>query len=301
MGFSNAERRPKPTIPNSIPKTQSQSQGKTTGPSGIHAPPPTPSMWSMTPPIPSSRRFYMLILFLLLSTTYNVITMVSIHVPSARRHSETTSTSVLLKTLRERDVRFKIESETVVYDRYARVYSRNVRFPTGQVFSFDVWGRVWKNDSFTVVAVVPFDRVTQTFTLIREYNPAHGRYVYSFPQGMVERSKHTDVRAAAEAELEEEAHLKCLEWIPLFDQASQGVPQDKYQREVVFTYLCADSSKMDQAAHADDEEYIEIVSGITSLQVRQLCLAGVMQSNNIAAGLMAIDQLRHMNLIPHSS
>lgn len=237
-------------------------------------------------------------LFLFLSATYNVITLVSERGPIAQRHSETKSTPELLRALRERDTRFKVESETVVYDRYARVYSRNVRFPTGQVFSFDVWGRVWKNDSFKVVAVVPFDRLTQTFTLIREYNPAHGRYVYSFPQGMVERLKHSNVQAAAEAELEEEAQLKCLHWVPLFDRSSPGVPQDKYQREVVFAYLCAHSLKMDRPAHVDDEEFIEIVHGVTSMQVQQLFQAGVMQSNNIAAGLMAIDQLRRMKLIP---
>lgn len=242
---------------------------------------------------------------MLVLTLYNVVAMLVTHVPVARRHAATMRMERLLGMLGERDAHVKVIGESVVYDRYARVYSRDVRFQDGKVHSFDVWGRVWKNNSFSVVAVVPFDCVSQTFTLIREFNPAHGRHVYSFPQGMVERTKHVDIRAAAAAELEEEAHLKCREWTPLFDAQSGGggggVPQDKYQREVVYFYLCADAVGVTHAAHLDAEEDIEIVSGVTPSQFKQLSHAGALQSNNIAAGLLAMDQLRQMNLIPLSS
>lgn len=237
---------------------------------------------------------------LLLSIGLVAVAMCSlamVYGPAASRHLQTTSTDKLLKALDERNKRFKVVAEEVVYGRYARVYDRKIQFPNGKTFSFDIWGRVWRNNSFSVVSVVPFDRYSQTFTLVREYNPAHERHVYSFPQGMVEWSKHTNVQAAAAAELEEEAHLKCRKWTSLLTEKGAGVPQDKYQREVVFFYLCADVVTVDKAAKIDEEEDIEIVNGVTIRQFQELCAAGVLQSNNVAAGLMAIEQLRAMRFI----
>lgn len=167
---------------------------------------------------------------------------------------------------------------------------------------FDIWGRVWKNNSFSVVAIVPFHSQTQTFTLVREYNPAHTRHVYGFPQGMVEWGKHETLTNAAASELEEEAHLACDHLVSLLsndDVISGGVPQDKYQRESVYFFLCADSKYVDNPAHLDDEEEsLEIVHGVTVEQVHELARAGALQSNNIAAGLMAVEKLRVMRLVP---
>lgn len=214
---------------------------------------------------------------------------------TVRRSVDENSGSALLSALAIRDRRYTIMKDKVVYDRYARVYSRDIRFPNGRTFSFDVWGRVWRNESFTVVAVVPFNREAHTLTLIREYNPAHGRHVYSFPQGVMEPSKHTDIQSAAAAELEEEAHLRCKNWIALFS-GKKGMPQDKYQRESVFSFLCSDAVVVDDPAHVDDEEEIEIVSGISIDSFRNLVKNGGLQSNNVAAGLLALDQLRLMGI-----
>jgi len=217
-------------------------------------------------------------------------------------HPDTTTTANLLKSLQEREKTFSVLSDKVVYDRYARVYSRDIRFPDGKEFAFDIWGRVWKNDSFTVVTVVPFDRRTRTFTLTREYNIAHARFVYSFPQGQMERTKHASVQIAAAAELEEEAELKCDDWTNLLGgDDGRGAPQDKYQRETVHYFLCASASHVDDAAGTDPEENIEVVHGITTQQLRDLIAAGALQSNNMAAALMAIDKLRFMRLLPYSS
>lgn len=214
-------------------------------------------------------------------------------------HPDTTTTEALLHALRSRNKLFKVLSDDVVYDRYARVYAREIRFPNGKQFSFDIWGRVWKNDSFSVVTVVPFDRATGTFTLVREYNIAHARFVYSFPQGCVERSKHRTNQAAAAAELEEEAQLRCDNWINLLEgDEGVGAPQDKYQRESVFYYLCTDASHVDDPAALDPEENIQIVHGVSSTQLRELVAAGALQSNNIAAAVMGMDKLRQLRLLP---
>lgn len=217
-------------------------------------------------------------------------------------HKDTKSTNQLVTALRNREREYSVLSDEIVYRGYARVYSRIVRFPNNKQFAFDVWGRVWKNDSFSVVTVVPFDRETRTFTLIREYNIAHAKFVYAWPQGQVETSRHDGAQQAAAAELEEEAQLKCQEWSDLLGkEAGSGSPQDKYQREVVHYYLCTDALHVDNAAERDLEEDMDVIHGVTATQVRELVAAGLMQSNNIAAGLMAIDRLRRLGHLPASA
>ncbi|CAN8075838.1 unnamed protein product [Agarophyton chilense] len=237
--------------------------------------------------------------FIIAAAALSVFFLVFSSVPV---HPDTTTTANLLQALREREKAFQLVSDSVVYDRYARVYSREVKFPDGKQFAFDVWGRVWKNDSFAVVTVVPFDRRTNTFTLIREYNIAHARYVYSFPQGQMERAKHKSVHMGAAAELEEEAQLECNEWVNLLEgDEGRGAPQDKYQRETVHYFLCTAAHHVEDAADVDEEENIEVVHGVTSSQLRELAAAGALQSNNIAAALMGIDKLRRLRLLPYSA
>lgn len=118
----------------------------------------------------------------------------------------------------------------------------------------------------------------------------------------MEWGKHVTLINAAAAELEEEAHLACDHLVSLLsddDVVSGGVPQDKYQRESVYFFLCADSKHVDNPAHLDDEEEsLEVVHGVTVEQVYELARAGALQSNNIAAGLMAVEKLRNMNVVP---
>lgn len=216
-------------------------------------------------------------------------------------HPHTATTPALLHALRARAAKYSVLSEAVVYDRYARVYSRKVQFPDGKKFEFDVWGRVWKNNSFAVVTVVPFDRATRTFTLVREYNIAHARFAYVFPTGQMEREKHASNEVAAAAELEEEAQLRCRHWINLLGAEGRGAPQDKYQREEVFYYLCTDAEHVEDAAAGDEEEDMDVVHGVTPLQLRELVQAGAMQSNQIAASLLALDKLRSLHLLPYSA
>jgi 8-oxo-dGTP pyrophosphatase MutT (NUDIX family) len=206
-----------------------------------------------------------------------------------------------IASLRNLSQMFHVVSESVVYSRYARVYSRRLRHPDGKEFDYDVWGRNWKNDSFAVVCVVPFDAKDLSFTLIREYNIAHSMHVYSFPQGCYEQSKHASPQVAAEAELDEEARLRCQpsSWITLLD-VSAGSPQDKFQREKVHYFLCTDSTPLTEGVgrERDAEEDINIERRVSVAQLKALMRSGVMQSNNIAAGMLAIDRLRHDGLLP---
>mmetsp|Transcript_10184 Transcript_10184/g.31147 ORF Transcript_10184/g.31147 Transcript_10184/m.31147 type:complete len:253 (+) Transcript_10184:88-846(+) len=188
---------------------------------------------------------------------------------------------------------YEMLNETVVYNRYANVYDRVIKYPDGQSFSFDVWGRNWKKNSFAVVIIVPFNAEERTVTLVKEYNVAHHKFVYGFPTGMVDPEKHRSPLDAARQELDEEAALKCNNLINLLnDDAQRGIPQDKYQRESIYMYLCVDEEDNDSPNQRDSEEsdlYIE--KGVTVLELKALLRAGTFQSNNVAAAYLALDEL----------
>mmetsp|Transcript_12253 Transcript_12253/g.17789 ORF Transcript_12253/g.17789 Transcript_12253/m.17789 type:complete len:99 (+) Transcript_12253:148-444(+) len=43
---------------------------------------------------------------------------------------------------------YRIIADSPVYERYARVFDRVVEYPNGEKFSYDIWGRNWKTDTF---------------------------------------------------------------------------------------------------------------------------------------------------------
>lgn len=205
-----------------------------------------------------------------------------------------------LATLKSLADKFQVVDDRVVYSRYARMYSRRVKYPDGKLVDFDVLGRVWKNDSFTVVVTVPFDPEDATFTLVREYNPAHNMHVYSFPQGCMEPRKHRNAADAALAELEEEARISCeASGMTALLDTNLGAPQDKYQRESVHYFLCTKPTAVPKVheRHRDAEENIDVQTHIGVEKLQGLIRAGVLQSNNIAAGLLAIDRLRELGML----
>jgi 8-oxo-dGTP pyrophosphatase MutT (NUDIX family) len=192
-----------------------------------------------------------------------------------------------------------VSPDSVTYSRYARMYNRRVLLPNATTATeFDIVGRVWRGDSFTVVSVIPFDVVGQTFTMLREFNPATAAAAFTFPQGCVEASKHKSPLDAAHAELEEEARLRCdpSAMIPLLDAPSS---QDKYQREVVHYFLCTSSRRVapSDSNARDKEELLFVERHVTVRHLRGLIRAGVLQSNNIASAFLAMDRLRDLGLL----
>lgn len=205
----------------------------------------------------------------------------------------------LLSVLSSIEQRERVVDEKVVWTGYARVYSRTVAYADGRPnVTFDVWGRTWRGGIFGVAIVVPFDRRTRTFTLVREFCVAHGRFVYSFPAGQVE-AKHGDARHGAVAELAEEARLECVGPLRELLDAAVAAPQDKFQREAVSYYLCDDARRLsaEDAPQRDKEELIDVVHGVTASELVALVHAGVMQSNMIAASMLAIRELETRRLL----
>lgn len=206
----------------------------------------------------------------------------------------------LLSKLSELNAGYSVLEDKVVYSNFARVYARTVRYSDGTNFTFDVWGRTWRDNSFGVAIAIPFTRTgrrTGSFTLVREYCVAHARFVYSFPAGQVELKKHADARAGAVAELGEEAGLKCTRPMVSLLGTDGGAPQDKFQREAVHYFLCTDARR-DRARHdRDKEERIQVVPDVSVKDLMALVRAGAMQSNMIAAALMAVEELRRSRLL----
>lgn len=214
-------------------------------------------------------------------------------VSSGRRHITGGGVGRLLAALDSKKER--VVSESVTWTGYARVYSRTVAYSDGRRnVSFDVWGRTWRGGTFGVAIAVPFDRRTRTFTLVREFCVAHSRFVYSFPAGQVE-AKHSDEHEAAEAELAEEARLECN--TELTKLISAPAPQDKFQRERVVYYLCTDVKKLANPPKRDKEELIDVIQGITASELLGLVQAGVLQSNMIAAAMLALRELEERRFL----
>lgn len=187
---------------------------------------------------------------------------------------------------------FSVIKERKIFNRYQTVWERKVRYPNGQVVSYDVLGN--ERSCFQSVFVMPFNTRTRTATTIREYSPGKGGAQLSFVAGMFEGGKHASLEDAARAELSEEAHLRGGTLIPLTPAASGGICADKYSRNMFHYFLCVDCETDDAPKTPDAEEWIEIMEGVRLTRVRELIMAGEFNTPSSLLGLLALDKLREM-------
>jgi hypothetical protein len=171
--------------------------------------------------------------------------------------------------------KFTVLSETLIYEKWRRLISRQVQLPSGLIANFEIVGqkrslgvaRSSSNDTnhiddFVDQAVLIFvwNRSTKTTTLIREYMPSVHRKMFGLAAGMVEADKHnlsswngrllnagrtipptdrpTSIQEiAAWFELEEECQLCDGVWIQL---TTQPVTMDKYSMTGLTVFLVLD-------------------------------------------------------------
>jgi hypothetical protein len=184
---------------------------------------------------------------------------------------------------------FQILDETTAYSGWRTITQRRVRLRNGRVATFDLVG---VKTGGAAVLVFAWDTRTKSATLIREYMPASNRVMWGLAAGLVEE-KHDqfDPQLAARHELEEECHLTKGRWMALCDAPSA---MDKYSTTVMHCYLVLDPEREDNPRPLDDEEDIEIVSGVTIPQILQWIQNGEM---NLVSGwgcLLAIEKLREL-------
>jgi hypothetical protein len=159
------------------------------------------------------------------------------------RHETTTS-----RALEMENSSFTILSDTVLYEKWRKLTSRQVRMPSGRVADFEIVGqsnggpRLDGETAPTDQAVLIFvwHARTRTTTKIREYMPAMHAMRYGLAAGMVD-AKHvavarntttnsanattmhesgvaTTARVAAECELAEECRLAGGTWLQLTER-----------------------------------------------------------------------------------
>ena len=113
---------------------------------------------------------------------------------------------------------------------------------------------------FTVVFV--FHSANKTVTYIREFAqaaPPHAARVLTLPCGGFDPRKHTDLLAAAKAELSEEASLTGGTWHKLLPEGHPGVLESKWCRNRFTPFLCVDPVADASPMARDAEEEIEVL------------------------------------------
>lgn len=189
--------------------------------------------------------------------------------------------------------RFEIVQQKAIFKRYQTVFQRDIRYPSGQVVSYDVLGN--EKSDFTSVFVFPFDSRTKTATMIREYSPGRNAEQMGFVAGMFEGDKHGTIEEAARAELSEEAQLRGGDLVRLthFD----GISADKYSLNEFHFFLAIDCVGDEEPGPLDEEEWITIVGGVQLERVRRMVNEGRLNTPNSLLAMLALDRLSRMGFM----
>jgi len=187
---------------------------------------------------------------------------------------------------------FEILDKTIVYNGWRTILQHRVRMRNGKTADFDLVGE--KNAEGCVV-VFPWDTRSKTATLIREYMPASNRILWGLAGGNIEDKHGHNAELAARHELEEECHLKGGTWMPLL---TQPVAMDKYWLTTVQIYLVIDPEPETNPKPLDEEEDIEIVSGVTVPEILKYIGNAEMNQAGGFASLLAIEKLRELGEYP---
>ena len=206
--------------------------------------------------------------------------------------TSTTSASALSQTRGgaegEEASSFEILEDTIAYSGWRTITKRKVRMRNGKIVDFDLVG---VKTGGGAVLIFAWDTKTKTATLVREYMPASHKILWGLAAGLIEDKHGEDPSVAARYELEEECHLTGGEWIPLSKNPSA---MDKYALTSISAYLVIDPEPAINPKPLDEEEDIEIVSGVTVDEIMEYIASGEM---NLVGGwgcMLAIQKLREM-------
>lgn len=169
---------------------------------------------------------------------------------------------------------------------------RKVQMRNGKVVDFDLVG---VKTGEGAVLIFAWDSRNKTATMIREYMPASHRIMFGLAAGLIEDKHGHDTELAARHELEEECHLKGGKWILL---TKVPVAMDKYSTTKMYCYLVIDPEPEDNPKPLDDEEDIDIVSGVTIPEILEWLAHGEMNLVGSWGALLAIEKLRDLGEYP---
>lgn len=214
---------------------------------------------------------------------------------------------------------FALLSDTVLYDKWRRLISRKVRFPSGLVADFEIvsqssghHGDDSQGGTDQAVLVFVWNTSTKTATLISEYMPSTHCKMHGLAAGVVEADKHNNSNnnnssseesmqlAAAKCELEEECRLTGGQWIQL---TKTPVVTDKYCTTAMTAFLVLDpvpignNQKLPQRDVT--EEGMTILENVSIADLRRkMTETAEMTIVGTWATLLALDKLREMGEIP---
>ena len=186
----------------------------------------------------------------------------------------------------------EIVGETIGYSRWRTIIERTIRMPNGNLVDFDLVGLA---GATSAVMIFAWDSTRKTATLVREYHPGPDQYLVGMAAGIVEEDKHNgNSLTAAQHELEEECHLAGGEWYLL---TPQPLAMDKYSLTRARAYLVLDAKHVPDPRPQDDEEDIEILSGVTIEEIENMIQGGEMNLVGVWGCLLAMKKLRELGEI----
>lgn len=127
---------------------------------------------------------------------------------------------------------FKILKEELRYSRYLNVYNRVVQHPPSKeevadpskcerkIVEYDIVGA--KTRSFHFCAVLPYDTLTKSVTIIKEYAQGGNCYMYGVPCGVLSE-KHQPLEDCVRMELSREAQLQGGNLVKLIPDEHPGL------------------------------------------------------------------------------
>lgn len=125
---------------------------------------------------------------------------------------------------------WKILGKKLIYQKkpFIKVEERRVRLPNGDQRSF------YLNRSYEVVMMAALT-IDKKFLLIKEYFPAHGKYLIAVTGGIIEKNEINNL-ASAKRELLEETGYRAKKWVSLGSSV-----RGKYTTNTIHHYVALDA------------------------------------------------------------
>jgi hypothetical protein len=133
---------------------------------------------------------------------------------------------------------FKILKEELGYKRYLRLWNRQVQYPDGRIFDWDVVGINTPGPHFCVV--FPYDSKEKTVRVLQEYSQGPNELKYTLVAGGFDPKKHKTMIDCAMDELSEEARLRGGKLVCLMDENHRGISELKWGCNQFLPYICVD-------------------------------------------------------------
>jgi hypothetical protein len=83
---------------------------------------------------------------------------------------------------------FEIKKQELAYNRYLKVYQRQVLFPDGRLIDWDIVGQEGRGPHFCTV--FPYNTKTKTVCILYEYAQGTNQMLYTLVAGGFDPKKH---------------------------------------------------------------------------------------------------------------